>query len=469
MSARRSAGAPPPSVEHVLEGVSTVSESLGRALVCLNSEFQVVHASVGLNRLVGPGAADAMIGKSVAEIFGEDLFGSDGSLRRALAAGERREGWGATLRVDRRRPRLVSVTTAPIQHFNPEVCDPRVAFVVVLRPGEDDSETGGAAPTMFSGLVARSASMMRIFQLIEQLAETDATVLIAGESGTGKELVARAIHVQSRRRAGPFVAVNCGAIPENLLETELYGHTRGAYTGATRDRVGRFELAAKGTIFLDEVGHMPRSQQVKLLRVLQEKTFERVGESVSRTSDARVIAATNRNLRRAVDDGEFRQDLYYRLRVVPIRVPALRDRREDIEPIARHLLRRVGSRYGRSVQLAPDALRALLGYRWPGNVRELENAIEFAMAVTRGQTIHAQDLPVEITTAEPAERVVEPTISEHVGGDATRAERGASSPEADRLRAVLAAHQWRRARAAQALGISRATLWRKMKEHGLAD
>jgi transcriptional regulator with GAF, ATPase, and Fis domain len=200
--------------------------------------------------------------------------------------------------------------------------------------------------------------MLDIFRLVEHLSESDATVLISGESGTGKELVARAVHIHSPRRKGPFIAVNCGALPGELLESELFGHVRGAFTGAVRDRVGRFELAAGGTIFLDEVGDLPLHLQVKLLRVLQEKTFERVGDSATRTTDARVIAATNKNLRQAVHDDAFRDDLYYRLRVVPIEIPPLRERREDIEPLARHLLARVGRRHDRSVLLSPDAMRA---------------------------------------------------------------------------------------------------------------
>jgi transcriptional regulator with PAS, ATPase and Fis domain len=328
----------------MLEGVSTVFESLGRALICLNSDFRIVRASPGLNHLMGEGAVESVTGKHVSEVLGSDLFGPDGSMRKALQAGERREGWGASIQVGDLPPRLVSITGAPIIHDDSAVCDPRVSYVVVMRPGEENLHSGPAAPTIFSGLVARSAAMLDIFRLVEHLSESDATVLVSGESGTGKELVARAVHVHSPRRKGPFIAVNCGALPGELLESELFGHVRGAFTGAVRDRVGRFELAAGGTIFLDEVGDLPLHLQVKLLRVLQEKTFERVGDSATRTTDARVIAATNKDLRQAVHDDAFRDDLYYRLRVVPIEIPPLRERREDVEPLARHLLARVGRR-----------------------------------------------------------------------------------------------------------------------------
>jgi len=262
-------------------------------------------------------------------------------------------------------------------------------------------------------------------------------------------VLARAIHANSTRRGGRFLGVNCAALPGELLEAELFGHVRGAFTGAVRDRVGRFEMANGGTLFLDEIGDMPLLLQAKLLRVLQERTFERVGESVPRSTDARIVAATNVDLRRAIADGRFREDLYYRLRVVPIELPPLRTRREDIEPLARYLLSRVAARHGREVRFAPDGIRAMLRYAWPGNVRELENAIEYAIAVVRGQTIHAEDLPLEVN--EPAAPVAV-----------------ARTEDATSIRETLDAHKWNREETARALGISRTTLWRKMREAGLS-
>ncbi|MCP4654924.1 MAG: AAA domain-containing protein [bacterium] len=455
----------------ILEALSTVFDSLGRAFICLDRSFRVVHSSQGFHALVGEGTARTLPGRPIEEVLGPELFGPNGALRRALEAGERREGWGATLRQDDEGPRLVSVTTAPIEHDpSSSVCDPRVAYLVVLRPAQDKEETGARSPTVFSGLVARSQAMRRIFLLIEKLEQSDATVLISGESGTGKELVARAIHLHSPQRKGPFVAVNCGALPGDLLESELFGHVRGAFTGATRDRIGRFELATGGTLFLDEAGDLPLHLQVKLLRVLQERTFERVGESRSRRTDARIIAATNRDLRQAVLDGRFREDLFYRLRVLPIDIPPLRERREDVEPLARYLLTRVGAHQGRSLRLSPEALRLLLRHDWPGNARELENALEYAVAVCEAQTIHPQDLPPE---------VVDPSTAAAAGSHppanlrtrSTAAE-AAEKPmrtggEKERLLAALEANHWRRDQAAKQLGISRTTLWRKMRELGL--
>jgi DNA-binding NtrC family response regulator len=463
----------PPEVANpdlILEGVSTVFESLGRALVCMNDRFRVVHASDGLERLVGEGAAGSIVGRTAEEVFGSDLFGPAGSMRRALAAGERREGWGTTLQVGGYGPRLVSITGAPIAHSPSGACDPRVAYVVVLRPSEVDDDSGAAAPTIFSGMVARSASMLRIFRLVENLEESDATMLLGGESGTGKELLARAIHVHSPRRNGPFVAVNCGALPGELLESELFGHVRGAFTGAVRDRQGRFERAGSGTIFLDEIADVPLHLQVKLLRVLQEKVFERVGESTSRASDARVIAASHVDLRVAANEGRFRDDLFYRLRVVPIDIPPLRDRREDIEPLARHLLARVCRRHDRSLRLSPEAMRALLAYDWPGNVRELENALEYGVALSRGQTLHVASLPDEIVEAAASSGAASRFASPPPGPATAPPVPGErSNGEQERLVQALDAHRWRRDETARALGISRTTLWRKMREHGLVD
>jgi transcriptional regulator with GAF, ATPase, and Fis domain len=455
--------------ELFIHTVSGLFECLGRALICLDRDFRIVHASESLNTIAPEGTAQKIVDKPVEEILGSDLFGEGAALRRALEAGEMREGWGATLRVGDAIPRLMSITAAPISAIDSPMCDPRVVYLLVVRSGEDPRGTDTALPTLFSGMVGRSDSMNRIFRLIQNLEESEATVLLTGESGTGKELVARALHLYSPRRGGTFVAVNCGALPGDLLESELFGHIRGAFTGAVRDRMGRFELASGGTLFLDEVGDLPLPLQVKLLRVLQERTFERVGESQSRTTDARIIAATHMDLQRAVLEGRFRDDLYYRLRVVPLALPPLRERREDVEPLARHLLARVGDRVGRSMLLGPDALRTMLRYDWPGNARELENALEYAVAVCRGQTIHRNDLPQEVQDGSAL-----PSTPTREAGREIRsaAESGVVESSADiereRIRAALDSHRWSRAATAKALGMSRTTLWRRMRELGLA-
>jgi len=445
---------PPEELRHAgWAAVSAAFGSLGRVCMALDAEFRVRHASERIDGLVGEGAHDSIVGVDAAEIFGDELFGRTGVLRRALEAGEKREGWRASLHM-RGASRLVSMTVAPLQHDAYGVCDALASYLIVLRPAEDESGLEGA-PTGFGGLIARSPAMVQIFRLIDNLQQSDATVLITGESGTGKEVVARAIHEHSARRDGPFVAINCGALPGELLESELFGHVRGAFTGAHRDRVGRFEAANGGTLFLDEVADLPVLLQVKLLRVLQEKTFERVGESQTRRSDVRIVAATNVDLRRAMLEGSFREDLYYRLRVVPIELAPLRRRREDIEPLARHLLARVSARNGRALELSPDTVRAMLDYAWPGNVRELENALEYALAVCRGQTLHREDLPPEVIGGEA------PVSSTEIRPPAQNAEDRAH------LVAALERNQWRRDETARSLGLSRTTLWRKMRELGL--
>lgn len=249
----------------------------------------------------------------------------------------------------------------------------------------------------FSNIVGKSASMQRIFQLIEKVAPSKATILITGESGTGKELIAKAIHFNSTRRDLPFVTVNCGALPENLLESELFGHEKGAFSGAVSQRKGRFETAHEGTLFLDEISEMSPPLQVKLLRVLQEMEFERVGSSQTLKVDVRVLAASNRILKEEVAEGRFRTDLFYRLNVVHIAIPALRERKDDIPPLVNHFLRKYSDESGCSpLTMHPEALRLLLDYPWPGNVRELENVIERAVILCSGEQIEMRDLPVEI-------------------------------------------------------------------------
>ncbi len=251
------------------------------------------------------------------------------------------------------------------------------------------------AKYQFDNIVGESSQMKEVFRLISQVAPTKSTVLIFGESGTGKELIARAIHRRSPRAKQPFVVVNCAALPENLLESELFGHLKGAFTGAHRDRRGRFTLADGGTIFLDEIGAMSLGLQAKFLRVLQEKEFEPVGGTKSIRVDVRIIAATNQDLKKAVEEGRFREDLYYRLNVVPVHLPPLRERKEDIPPLTYHFLRRYSQELGKDVrEISPEALESMLQYDWPGNIRELENAIERAMVLSKGSTLSVETLPL---------------------------------------------------------------------------
>src|SRR5258708_6449260 len=249
----------------------------------------------------------------------------------------------------------------------------------------------------FEGLIGKSPAMKRLFQLLETVAATNSTILITGETGTGKEVVARAIHHNSPRKTHRFVALNCSAIPETLLEAEIFGHVRGAFTGAIGNREGRLEQAHRGTLFLDEVGTMSAALQMKLLRVLQEREFERVGDSKTIKVDVRVIAATNSDLQKMVGEGQFREDLFYRLNVIPVQIPPLRERKEDVPLLVQHFLEKLKS----PLTVSQEALRRLLAYSWPGNVRQLENAVERAVAFTGGRTqIELGDLPTEVQQAQ---------------------------------------------------------------------
>ena len=311
------------------------------------------------------------------------------------------------------------------------------------------------------GLVGHSRVMRELFQLLETVAATTSTVLITGETGTGKELAARAIHHNSPRRANRFVAINCSAIPETLLEAELFGHVRGAFTGAVGTRQGRLEQAHKGTLFLDEIGTMSPALQAKLLRVLQEREFERVGDSHTIKIDVRVIAATHSDLTRMVADGSFREDLFYRLNVIPVQLPPLRDRREDIPLLVQHFLQKLAGEAGRGVvTISQDALRRLMAYQWPGNIRQLENACERALAFSQGRPqIDVHDLTPDIQNQAP------PVDSSDVWfpDDGLDFERYIEAVELSLIRRSLERTQGNKRQAAKLLHLKRTTLIEKLK------
>src|SRR5436309_13591306 len=307
-------------------------------------------------------------------------------------------------------------------------------------------------------LVGNAQPMQRVKEIISKVATTDSPVLIEGESGTGKELVAAAIHRLSDRAKGPFIPVNCSAIPEDLLESEFFGHVRGAFSGAVSDALGLFRGAHEGTIFLDEIAELSPGLQVKLLRVLQEMQVRPVGSTKAHPVDVRVIAATNRDLDRTIADGSFRQDLYYRLNVVRVSLPPLRTRREDIPALVNHFLRRYNRRFRRDVKgMTPDALAALSGYDFPGNVRELENVIEPAFTMGAREQITLADLPVLGTASVPSATIASPS------GNVPRL----ADVEKDLILRALAFYKDDKEAAASALGISRRTIYRRLKEYGM--
>jgi DNA-binding NtrC family response regulator len=302
--------------------------------------------------------------------------------------------------------------------------------------------------------IAGSAVMQDVLELAARVAPLDTTVLVYGESGTGKEFIVRMIHDQSPRAGGPFVSINCAALTETLLESELFGHVRGAFTGAVRDKAGLFEVAGNGTLFLDEIGEVAPTVQAKLLRALQEREIRRVGAERTIKVNARVVAATNRDLRAAVTAGTFREDLYFRLGAFVITVPPLRDRREDIPPLVHDFVRRAATRVKKDVEnVSADAMTALMNYRWPGNVRELEHAIERAVIVARGTSIRLRELPPEVS-----QKSSQPASGDSL--DLPALERAAIERALERFRG-------NRREAAEALKISTVTLWRKMKQYGL--
>jgi len=330
-------------------------------------------------------------------------------------------------------------------------------------------DEGSPVPGMLGG----SEVMKQAYRLMRFAADSESSVLLTGESGTGKELAARAIHRLSKRSEGPFVAVNCSALPESLLESELFGHVRGAFTGAVANKVGRIELASGGVIFLDEIGDISPLIQLKLLRFLQEREYQRVGESTTRKADVRVITATHRDLYQMVRRGEFREDLFFRLKVFPINLPPLRERKGDIPSLLEHFVLTFNRRTGKHVRrVHPEALRLLLDYCWPGNVRELEHAVEYAFVLCQGEEIGTFELPQELLRAEFRRQFCQQSQTGSLNPDWPEADsviqpatNGADQRQV--LLGVLNRTGWNRNEAARLLGVSRVTLWKRMKKLGL--
>jgi two-component system response regulator HydG len=324
--------------------------------------------------------------------------------------------------------------------------DEKIQQLSLLLEGEDG----------FRGIVGKSANMRRVFELTTKGAQSDAPVIIYGESGTGKELVAHAIHELGKRRNGPFIRFNCAALNEALLESELFGHVKGAFTGAYSHRQGRFEAAHGGDIFLDEIGDIPLSIQVKLLRVLETKQFERVGDVRPITVDVRIITATHRDLESLVSQGNFREDLFFRINVIPIHLPPLRDRIDDVPLLVNHFIRRLREQSGKPITgLTPNAMRLIMDQPWPGNVRELQGALEYAFVLAEKGLIHPEHLPPKVAGPVPAPE----TLAED-----------RSSAGTDEKAALLAALQQtggNQTRAATLLGVSRITVWHRMKKYGI--
>ncbi len=386
-----------------LGGFRAVAAILREGVILLDADLRIRDLNPAAERILGRPAHE-LVGHPACRLFGErdcprDTFEASMRSRRPIL------DFQTTVRLPGDRLGHVLLRTTPLERRGggPD------GVVLILGDVTEEIRLRKQAQLRdrLGGLVGHDRRMRQLYDLIDRVAPSDATVLIRGESGTGKELVARAVHQGSRRAAGPFVSVNCSALAETLLESELFGHVKGAYTGALADRRGRFEDAEGGTIFLDEIGDVSPAVQVKLLRVLQERVVQRVGDSRPVPVDVRVVSATNRDLETLLASGRIREDFYYRIKVVRLDIPPLRERSEDIPLLAEYLLARHG---GEQAVVTPDALQRLMQYSWPGNVRELENALEHALVLSRDRSIRAENLPPEVgvgTATTPGMREVE--------------------------------------------------------------
>ncbi len=427
-------------LEHLAEGIFTI-----------NTRWQITSFNQTAEKITGY-RREEVLGRFCWDIFRSDVCQSDCPLRLTLESGITRFDQDVRM-LDKSGARLpMLVNTNVVRDRDGKVIGAVETFHLIGNLAEQPGHLSRAYS--FSEIIGRSPAMQQLFQLLPDVAASQANVLLQGESGTGKELVARAIHHHSAYREGPFVAVNCSALAETLLESELFGHEKAAFTGAIRSKVGRFELARSGTLFLDEIGELKPELQVKLLRVLEQRVFERVGGTRLIPMEARIISATNRDLIKDLAEGRFREDLFYRLRTVPITLPPLRERMEDLPLLVEHFLGLLNQKYQKEVRgLDPKVMAQFMNYPWPGNVRELERILEYAYVFVKGPVIFQRNLPsLDLLMNErlPEKKRREPLVINPAG-------------EAVRLEKALKQAGGRRREAARILGISRTSLWRKMK------
>jgi len=425
-----------------------ILDSLTEGVVTIDHNWRITSINAAGERMLDI-AADRVMGRPCREVLCGDLCNTDCPLARTLEGNSPVHNEIVNVVRSDGQIREVTLNAAVLRAPGGEAQGGVLSFCEFTEVERLRAELAGTHH--FHGIIGKSPRMKAVFQLVEDVADSASTVLVNGDSGTGKELVADAIQKLGPRRDRPYIKVNCAVFSDGVLESELFGHERGAFTGADRERRGRFELADTGTLFLDEIGDISPLIQVKLLRVLQERQFERVGGERPINVDVRIVAATHRDLRELVSEGRFREDLYYRLNVIPVTLPPLRERPEDIPLLVEHFLRKYELVTGKPVNRVKDRVMDLfVSHPWPGNVRQLENAVEYAFARAHGDTLTRELLPPDIRSA-PRD-----------GG-------GRGVGEAWEIRRALNENHWHHARAAEALGISRTTLWRRMKKLGLVD
>jgi PAS domain S-box-containing protein len=445
------------------ERIEAILNSISDAVITIDRDWKITSFNRAAEELTGIMASDT-VGKFCRDVMGVDLCSGNCPMEQTLKTGKPRTNVDTVVRLKEGKIIPLSVSTALFRDNNGEV----LGGVETYRNLEEIEQVVQKRKSRFpyGDIIGKAPSIKKIFDLIDVIKDTDSTVLITGESGVGKELFATAIHDLSSRRKGPFVKVNCAALTETLLESELFGHVKGAFTGAIGDKVGRFEASDGGTVFLDEIGDIPLPIQVKLLRVLQDHEFERVGSSKTKKVDVRVIAATNRDLRKLMREWTFREDLYYRLNVIPIHVPPLRERVDDIPYLGEHILQKLQKRgIDKARGISPDAMKCLMSYPWAGNVRELENLIERAVVCAKEDIITAADLDAEILEYCRKKRkgiYREPCETIDTGREVRQFD------EREEILKVLEKSRWNRGQAARELGMDRTTLWRKMKRYGLS-
>ncbi len=443
--------------DSINEGVFTVDESF--SITSFNAEAERI---TGVNR-------DEAIGRKCHEVLKASICQQGCAMRQTLESGEPRRDVNVDVLNAEMKAVPIVVSTAILRDKDNRL----VGGVEIFRDRSDVEilrrELSGRRS--FRDIVGQSRAMQEIFALIPKVADSDAPVLVTGPSGTGKELVAQAIHDLSPRKKESLVRVNCGALPDTLLESELFGHVKGAFTGAVRNRPGRFQQADKGTLFLDEIGDVSPAFQVKLLRALEEGEIQPLGDTKTIKVDVRLITATNKNLEEMIHKGTFREDLFYRIRVIPIELPPLLARRKDIPLLVAHFAKLLATRSGQEIpSRSNQAMRALYDYDYPGNVRELRNIIERAFVLCSNNRIELKDLPQEVVTGvphlagHPEAPSSLPSIAE---ADFDSAPQDTQTSEIRQLRALLDANNWNRTTTAKVLGIGRTTLWRRMKDHGL--